>query len=143
MNDEIKEIINKLAKKSSIYKTQINRGTSFNDDEYEASLLLDCITNLQKQLEEYQKALDETMSEKIDLQQENERLKENNQAYQEELCKTWDKRDNLYRKIYMAIEYIQEDIIGNYFKRYDDEIYKMCADLLNILKGDDENGKRK
>lgn len=37
-----------------------------------------------------------------------------------------------------AIEYIEEDIKGNYFKRYDDEVYKMCEDLLDILKGVDK-----
>lgn len=34
-------------------------------------------SKLEKQLEEYQKALDETMSEKIDLEQENKQLKDN------------------------------------------------------------------
>lgn len=37
-----------------------------------------------------------------------------------------------------AIEYIQNEIQGNYFKRYDDEVYKMCEDLLNILNGNEE-----
>ena len=37
-----------------------------------------------------------------------------------------------------AVEYIEEDIKGNYFKRYDDEVYKMCEDLLDILKGVDK-----
>ena len=30
-------------------------------------------------------------------------------------------------------EYIQNDIKGNYFKRYDDEVYEMCEELLEIL----------
>ena len=30
-------------------------------------------------------------------------------------------------------EYIQNDIKGNYFKRYDDEVYEMCEKLLEIL----------
>ena len=34
------------------------------------------VDKLQQQIEEYQKALDETMSEKIDLEQENKQLKE-------------------------------------------------------------------
>lgn len=37
-----------------------------------------------------------------------------------------------------ASVYIQENIIGNYFRRYDDEIYKMCDDLLEILKGESD-----
>jgi regulator of replication initiation timing len=52
-----------------------------------------------------------------ELQQENKQLKE---------------------EIDKAIEYIKEDIEGNYFKRYDDEIYEMCDNLLEIL-GDKEN----
>ena len=34
-------------------------------------------------------------------------------------------------------EYIEEDIKGNYFKRYDDEVYKIIDKLLEIL--DKEN----
>lgn len=49
MTEEIKEILNGLSKKASIYKMQINEGTSFNTDEYEANELLNYITNLQKE----------------------------------------------------------------------------------------------
>jgi hypothetical protein len=45
---------------------------------------------------------------------------------------------DLQQRINKAIEYIKEDIEGNYFKRYDDEIYEMCDNLLEIL-GDKEN----
>ena len=31
-------------------------------------------------------------------------------------------------------EYIEEDIKGNYFKRYDDEVYKMCEELLKNIR---------
>lgn len=58
MNNEIKEILDKLGKKSSIYKFQINQGTSFNTDEYEASILLDYITNLQEENERLCNILD-------------------------------------------------------------------------------------
>ena len=58
MNNEIKEILDKLGKKSSIYKFQINQGTSFNTDEYEASILLDYITNLQEENERLNKGLE-------------------------------------------------------------------------------------
>ena len=34
-------------------------------------------------------------------------------------------------------EYIEENIKGNYFKRYDDDIYKACDDILEII--DKEN----
>lgn len=62
MNNEIKEILDKLAKKSSIYKFQINQGTSFNTDEYEASILLDYITNLQQT---YEKAIKQSKVDHI------------------------------------------------------------------------------
>ena len=39
-------------------------------------------------------------------------------------------QDNIIKEVR---EYIEEDIKGNYFKRYDDEIYKMCDDILEIL----------
>lgn len=58
MSDEIKETLDKLGKKSSIYKFQINQGTSFNTDEYEASILLDYITNLQEENERLKKGLE-------------------------------------------------------------------------------------
>ena len=51
MNNEIKEILDKLKKKEEIYLFQIKNGTSFNSDEYEAHLLLDYITNLQEENE--------------------------------------------------------------------------------------------
>lgn len=37
-----------------------------------------------------------------------------------------------------ARRYIEEDIKGNYFKRYDDEVYKLCDELLNILESKGE-----
>ena len=37
--------------------------------------------------------------ENRELKKEIERLNENNQAYQKELCKVWDERDNAYRII--------------------------------------------
>ena len=58
MNEDIKEILNGLSKKASIYKMQINEGTSFNTDEYEANELLNYITNLQKENESLKRKLD-------------------------------------------------------------------------------------
>lgn len=62
MNEDIKKILNGLSKKASIYRMQINEGTSFNTDEYEANELLNYITNLKKENEELkqelQKAID-------------------------------------------------------------------------------------
>jgi hypothetical protein len=44
---------------------------------------------------------------------------------------------NLQQRIDEALNYIQEDIKSNYFKRYDDSIYKMFDDLEKILRGED------
>lgn len=44
-----------------------------------------------------------------DKNKEIERLNENNQAYQKELCKVWDERDNAYRIINELEKYIDED----------------------------------
>lgn len=35
-------------------------------------------------------------------------------------------------------EYIEQDIKANYFKRYDDEVYKLCDKLLEILDKEKE-----
>lgn len=59
MNEEIKEILNGLSKKASIYKMQINKGTSFNTNEYEANELLNYITNLQEENQKLNKIIDE------------------------------------------------------------------------------------
>lgn len=49
MNDEIKEILDRLKSKKERYEMCIRTDISFSDDSYEASLLLDYITNLQKE----------------------------------------------------------------------------------------------
>lgn len=37
-----------------------------------------------------------------------------------------------------AREYIEQDIKTNYFKRYDDEVYNLCDELLEILDKEKE-----
>ena len=49
MNDEIKEILRILKSKSKRYEYCLNANISFSDESYEAHLLLDYITNLQKE----------------------------------------------------------------------------------------------
>ena len=70
MNEEIKEILD--------YLKDFTRERPFGISIYDRKILSDYITNLQQEIEEYQKALDETMSDEMNLQQENERLKEQN-----------------------------------------------------------------
>lgn len=37
---------------------------------------------------------------------ENQNLKETNQRYKEEISKLWDERDDLYERIYKAVDYV-------------------------------------
>ena len=76
MNNEIKEILNYLKDDT---KSFIICGVSYYKiSDYKTKVLLDYITNLQN---------------------ENSRLKNNNQAMQEEMTKTWEKYDNLQKEI--------------------------------------------
>lgn len=43
------------------------------------------------------------------LQQENERLKQNNMSYQEEMARTWKITDDYKSRIEKAVEYIEND----------------------------------
>lgn len=75
-----------------------------------------------------------------ELMEENKRLRENNQAYQEELCRVWDIRDDLYRRIYTAVDYIEE--YQEVLKEHDGDWlnYKdgFKPYLLKILEGSDK-----
>ena len=95
MNDEIKEILDKL--KSNNYP--------FGIATIDINKLLDYITNLQ---------------------QENERLKENNQDMQIEMAKCWQGIDK-------AIEYIKS--YKNDYAPYELSDYNI-RELLNILQGE-------
>ena len=63
-------------------------------------------------------------------QEENKRLNENNQAMQEELCKVWGERDNVYRRILDAVDNLETP----YFR----DCEQQCKDVINILKGSDK-----
>jgi len=118
MKDEIKEILDNL---KDIDKTSILK----NND---AKILLDYITNLQKQIEEYQKALDETMSEKIDLQEEIERQSKAQVILDDMLA-------DYKSRIDKAVEYIKEHTD----KLKTIRVPKIDFDyneVLEILKGD-------
>ena len=102
--------------------------------------LLDYKTNLQEQLIEYQKALDETTSEKIDLQEENKIQKEKIEHLLIDL-----RGESEYKqRIDKAIEYIKQNskcggsfINDKFVIEYIDEIFN-GMELLNILNGDDK-----
>ena len=48
--------------------------------------------------------------------------------------------ERLHSIIKEAIENIEDNWQGNYFVRYDDNVYKLCDETLEILKGVDKNG---
>lgn len=163
MTEEIKEILDELKK----YPYGAYYGLK-QKQAYQIKQLLDYITNLQQQIEEYQKALDETMSEKMDLQQENEFLKLNNPEMNIEhfriVKENKRKIDNLRKEnerlnednlLIKSANKLVSDNLHNYKSRckkaieyinnnYDEvphELYGLvCGDeLLNILNGSDEN----
>lgn len=75
---------------------------------------------------DYDRLYGDLTLENINLKQEIERLNKECDTY----MKIATKRGNIIKE---AIEYINECIKGNYFRRYDDEVYKMCDELLEIL----------
>lgn len=111
----------------------------------ESQILLDYITNLQQQIEEYQKALDETMSKKIDLEQnynrlytEDCKLRENRNindvSLLDENYKLQQENEKLKERIEMAIDEVHEyrETLNTDFQHY----------VLKILNGSDENEYR-
>ena len=62
-----------------------------------------------------------------------ERLNENNQAYQEEVCRVWEERDNLYRRILEAVEYIEK---WQSFQHTNGTTHEELKNLKDILKGE-------
>lgn len=111
MNDEIKEILDNIKNKYEDYYVQdIVSGNDLKQ-------LLDYITNLQ---------------------QENERLKENNLDMQEEMARTWQKCDDYKSRCEKAIEYIKNCEIVDKDKRYPLLEEQFGEDLLNILQNGSE-----
>lgn len=91
------------------------------------------------------------LEDREEYKKEIERLTENNQAYQEELCKVWKERDNAYRIINELEEELNKDFttylqkattmreIGKTYKAGADN-YRMHIYLkLQELKGSDRN----
>ena len=139
MNDEIK--INKINK--SI--TFINNGIAFSQFGV-ADEILDYITNLQQEnFKLRENILIHKMSFKSDdkslehlinmptyeeLQQENETLKENNQAMQEEMARTWQKYDDCKSRCEKANGIIKKEKENMGYAKYDG-----CLLLIeNIIK---------
>ena len=119
MNDEIKEILRTLKAKSTRYEYCLKENISYNDESYEAHLLLDYITNLQKENERLKVALKGT-THCYD-EEEHKKLKEENERLRTVLNGSEEKRKK-------SIEYIKSNYIDNpiEFKK----------ELLSILGGD-------
>lgn len=114
MNEEIKEILDRLDYNEwevALYKVPITWCELYDIRDY--------ITNLQQELEMMVKDDERSQETIIRLTKENERLKENNQNMQKEMCKCWQRIDK-------AIEYI---------KNNDLSYYPNEENLLNILQG--------
>lgn len=67
------------------------------------------------------------------LRKEIERLNNEKESFKKLYKIELEVSSNLDNIINEVREYLKEDINGNYFKRYDDEVYKMCEELLEIL----------
>jgi len=112
MNKEIKEILDKLKNREETYQFCKQYKLAINDWIYEAHYLLDYITNLQ---------------------QENEKIKELCNKYEEEHKTTfleWKKDIQANKK---AIEYLDNELKLLPHYMYEKEMY----DLLNILQGEE------
>ena len=121
MKEEIKEILRILKAKSTRYEYCLKENIPYNDENYEAHLLYDCITNLKE---------------------ENKRLKEDFKLMGS-ACVTF-KNDfiNYKSRIDKAIDYIKERydyILKCDFLDHDEQVDKrQITYLLNILQGEDK-----
>ena len=67
MSDEMKEILRTLKAKSTRYKYCLKENISYNDESYEAYLLLDYITNLQEENDRLNNITNELEKDTIEL----------------------------------------------------------------------------
>jgi len=112
-------------------------------DRYQDMILKYCELDgkYKKSCETYQKTIDETMSEKMDLEKENKRLKELDENYPiEEQLEEALKYENIYKsRNEKAIELLKE--AGCYdeeTKTFCDDIWEELPELYEILTGGDE-----
>ena len=134
-----KEIIDELAKeneklrmKNAVLRKDID---SFREDLDKANDIIEKDRQFYKcRMDEYAELKEE--NEKLqttanNCKQENERLNQNNQSYQEEMTRTWKIADDYKTRIDKVTEYIKDknNLILNQDRRK----------LMNILNGSDEN----
>lgn len=111
MNDEIKEILEALKRKSERYNYCLKNDISFSDENYQAYLLLDYITNLQE--------------ENNSLKQMSKDTYDTSQEIMFELQERIDK----------AIDYITTEQLYTNYQWGKSQYEKILKDLLNILQG--------
>lgn len=165
MNNEIKEILDKL-KNENNYQVDCNDGSAFKElFANEINLLLDYITNLQEKVEQYENPddltlfymwLDEKAKDKMKkLQEENKELKaklemyENGVYFSSENDKLQEENERLNKgleyakriekdyktKFDKAIEYLNDNC---FLPTTTNEYIFSPKHLMNILKGDDK-----
>ena len=86
----------------------------------------------------YNLASGELRKENHILEVEIKRLTENNQVYQQELCKVWDERDNAYRIINELEIWLKERLDKLDINGYDDDVFngiELALQKLKELKG--------
>ncbi len=120
MSEEINEILNKLSNRKQETLLQGIRECQLKNIEHVF------ITR-----EEY---IDKVLNYINDLQQENNQLKENNLAMQEEMVRTWEKYDNLKSVLKEIREYIKDNISQEFRNGRSNEFYlELNEKKLNAL----------
>ncbi len=151
MSEEIKEILDRLENCDN-YKYRNDNGLSYKEIEgWEIDLLKDYITNLQEKVDQYENLedytlfymwLDEKAKDKMkELQEENIKLKELCDKYEEEHKTTFEEWKKDIKANKKAIEYIEWHYKDNkeFYKNKGIGLnYPECDGLLNILKGDNK-----
>ena len=128
MNDEIKEILDRLKGQDNTYHYCLKKDISFNDNMYCSHILLDYITNLQQAIKDTKDTADDMLYE---LQQENERLKENNSNMQEEMARVWEENERLKQEYINVRNYIK---MRNVNTEVEDKALLYKIELENINK---------
>lgn len=133
MNDEIKEILDRLEKIG--YYASVPKELAYmttNITPQECKTILDYITNLKQIEQDHKQANSTLMSELAKLEEENERLKENKESWQRVATKNFNDSEDYKSRCEKAIEYI--NIFKNDIRGLDEIV------LLNILQnGSDDN----
>lgn len=120
MNDEIKEILDRIETASEIFDCLLKPE--------ECTELLDYITNLQAELQEANDNAEWWHNRFKAVQQENERLKENNQSMQEEMARVWEENERLKEELFKSVNNTNKSI------ELTEDYKSRCEKINEILK---------